>query len=239
MLVLETDSRWRFVTQPDHAHLAGRMASLWREDGLPEHPRRDDVLFAAREHDNGWREADAAPLWDRSSSRPHDFTTWPVEPRCEIWRRGVTRYADERPYAARLICRHALALHETDRDDPDYADLLAFLEATEEELAERTGVAVEDVVRDYAWIAATDRFSLQVLLGWDRPPTQPFRDREIRLDADAPGTLRLSPSPFAGPTSFQVPVRTIEARDYGGDTALTMALATARFESWTVRVTGP
>lgn len=238
MLVADAGNRWRIVTQSDHAHLAGRLAALWRSDGLPEHPRRDDILFAAREHDNGWREADAAPRWDSEAGRPHDFVSMPAEDRCEIWRRGVIRYAGERPYAARLIGFHALSLHETRRDDPTYAELLDFLETREEELAEHTGVPAEQAARDYAWIAATDRFSLTALLGWEEPRTQEFHGRTIHLETEGPGTLGLDPSPLAGSTSFQVPVRKLEKRDYGGDSKLAVALATARFETWTVRVTG-
>lgn len=47
--------RWVLTTQTDHAFFSGEVLSLWREDGLPQHPRRGDLLFAAREHDNGWR----------------------------------------------------------------------------------------------------------------------------------------------------------------------------------------
>lgn len=239
MVVIDTGDRWRLVTQPDHAHLAGRMAALWRTDGLPEHPRRDDVIFAAREHDNGWREADAAPRWDGEARRPHDFLSLPTGERCEIWLRAVDRYADERPYAARLVNLHALALHQGRRDDPAYEDLMAHLDAREEELAEHTGVPALDARRDYGWIDATDQFSLAVLLGWREPRTHRFRDRRIEMAVDEAGILRLDPFPLAGSTTFQVPVRHVEKRDYGGDTAWTLALATARFETWKVRVGGP
>lgn len=239
MLVVDLEDRWRLVTQPDHAHLSGRLAALWRTDGLPDHPRRDDILFAAREHDNGWREIDAAPRWNARDRRPHDFISLPTEERNDVWRRGVTRYLDERPYAARLICRHALTLYEGQRDDPAIEDLMTFLDAREEDLAERTGVPTEDVHRDYAWITATDRFSLAVLLGWSEPRSQSFWDHTLEIAVGEPGTLHLDPFPLAGSTTFQVPVRHVEKRDYGGDATLSLALATARFETWKVRVAAP
>lgn len=238
MLVVDAGDRWRLITQPDHAHLSGRLAALWRTDGLPEHPRRTDVIFAAREHDNGWREADAAPRWNAHDRRPHDFMSLPAEDRCEIWRRGVSRYAAERPYAARLIGLHALTLHEDRRDEPAYEALLDSLEEREEELAEVTDVAAEEARRDYEWIAATDRMSLAVLLGWSEPRTLSLRDRAIRMTSAGEGTLLLDPSPLAGATTFQVLVRHVEKRDYGGDSHLAVALATARFEPWKVRLSG-
>ena len=70
MIVVPEGATLLLVTQPDHAHLSGELLSLWRAGGLPENPRRADLLFAAREHDNGWREADAAPRWDAARGRP-------------------------------------------------------------------------------------------------------------------------------------------------------------------------
>src|SRR3954465_10111384 len=61
MIVVPAESSFLLVTQPDHAHLAGEILSLWRAGGLPDNPRRDDLLFAAREHDNGWPAAAPAP----------------------------------------------------------------------------------------------------------------------------------------------------------------------------------
>ena len=67
------DGRLLVVSQNDHAHFAAELLALWRADGLPDHPRRRRLLFAAREHDNGWRETDSAPFCDREKGRPHDF----------------------------------------------------------------------------------------------------------------------------------------------------------------------
>src|SRR3954471_10118548 len=108
-------------TQPDHAHFSGELLTLWRSDGLPDHPRRAEILFAGREHDNGWREADAAPRWNAEApggGLPHDFISMPRPERIEIWERGTARFAGSHPYAAQLITRHALTLHRDRRHDP-------------------------------------------------------------------------------------------------------------------------
>ena len=64
MIVVRRGASLVLVTQSDHAHFAAELLSLWRLDGFPDHPRRDDILFAVREHDNGWREEDAVPRLD-------------------------------------------------------------------------------------------------------------------------------------------------------------------------------
>ena len=88
MIVATAGHQLQIVTQGDHARFAAELLSLWRADDLPEHPRRDDLLFAVREHDNGWLEADAAPRVDRATGRPHGFETIPIAPRQEQARSG-------------------------------------------------------------------------------------------------------------------------------------------------------
>ena len=70
VIVVDKGDLLRVITQPDHARFAAELLSLWRADGLPEHPRREQLLFAVREHDNGWREADAAPWVDPATQKP-------------------------------------------------------------------------------------------------------------------------------------------------------------------------
>ena len=53
-------------------HAPVRGAVVGRADGLPGHPRRGELLFAAREHDNGWTEVDAYPTVDPDTGRPYD-----------------------------------------------------------------------------------------------------------------------------------------------------------------------
>ncbi len=113
---------------------------------MPDHPRRAELLFAVREHDNGWREADAAPpRWDSERRQPHDFLTMPQAARIEIWERGVSRFAGEHPYAALLITRHARRLYSDRRGDEAWQGLLETLDELEQGLAEETGATEEEI----------------------------------------------------------------------------------------------
>lgn len=227
------------ITQADHAHLAGELLSLWRADGLPDHPRRSDLVFAAREHDNGWRESDSAPRVDPATGCPQDFLTLPDGPRIEAWRRGVERYAlpePSRPYAALLICRHAEALHAGRRGEPRWdEELFEPLDELVGELLEETGVAPEALAADYGFVALTDRISLAAC----REEPEPFegvgpRGRFGGHFAD--GTLFLTPFPLAGATTFRVRCREIPDRSYGDSVDLVGELATARWGEVRVRV---
>ncbi|HYL05410.1 MAG TPA: DUF3891 family protein [Thermoanaerobaculia bacterium] len=245
MIVAVEDAAYRLVTQPDHAHLAGEMLSLWRTDGLAANPRRGEVIFAGREHDNGWREADAAPRC-AAGGRPMDFLAMPRELRIEIWERGITRFLARRPYAALLIVRHARELHPArsppgskDRDqrrepgEPGWRDFLGRLALRERRLRREQRVSGRALAADYRLLSLADSISLAACAG---------RTGELHLPGMggrlAAGTVRLAPLPLAGATTFRVPCRRIPRRPYRGDADLGGELAAARWEELEVRLAG-
>jgi len=235
MIVVPEGPTLLLVTQPDHAHFSGELLSLWRAGGLPGHPRRDDLLFAAREHDNGWREADAAPRWNAEGGRPHDFMTLPRQERIEIWERGTCRFAAERPYAALLITRHALNLFGGRRGEEGWDPFLDFLDDFEGSLLEETGAGRDEVEADYPLIDLGDLISLTACTR----RSEPIERHGVRI-VPAPGAdaaVGLAPLPLAGATTFRVPCRRIPLRDYRGDADLGGELAAARWEEMTVRIT--
>ena len=84
MIVRSVHDRVQLITQPDHAYLARTIM----EHCLPlaSHPRRDAILHAIAEHDNGWAEEDAAPTVNPATGHVVDFVSVPVRP--ALTRRG-------------------------------------------------------------------------------------------------------------------------------------------------------
>ena len=234
MIVVHEDSSFLLVTQNDHAHFSGELLSLWRADGVPDDPRRDDIVFAAREHDNGWREADAAPRVDRESGEPHGFLSLPAPDRIEIWRRCIRRYRERNPYAALLIHEHALALHASFGAGDEYTELLAEVRASRDELLETSGVDPAALADDYQLIQLTDALSL-VACRCFRGKTERDGRRFWREGDD----LVVDPLPLAGATRFRIPHRRIEKRSYASDVDLATTLARARWDTLEVLVRGP
>lgn len=225
------------VTQTDHAALAAEILALWRTDGLPEHRWRRELLFAVREHDNGWREADSAPRRGPGGG-PCDFRETPDAQRQEIWSRGVERWVDDEPLATRWILRHARALHR-DREDSDWAALYERWSEIDVELGERTDAADDDVDAEYGWLSLADEISLSLAMG---------RCAEVERDGrrlcfvpgpfgdPTPDRITIHPFPLAGTTSFDLRGRRIPDRAWHDDTSLAVALATARWETRRIRV---
>jgi hypothetical protein len=231
MIVTSEGSRLRLVTQPDHAHLAGELLALWHADGLPTHPRRAELLFAAREHDNGWREADAAPRWDAGRGLPYDFITLPARDRIEIWERGTCRFATARPYAALLIARHALQLFQARRGEEGWDPFLDFLQDFARDLLAETGGSREELETDYRWIDLADLIALTACRG----AHEPVERYGTRIEASQ-GEIRLAPFPLAGATTFRVPCRHLPLRSYQGDADFGGELIRARWQEMTVRI---
>ena len=89
------------ILAADFANLAADVAR--RFNGLDDHPRRDAILQAALEHDNGWHEPDAALLFDEASGRALDFIGAPDTVKQSVWPIAIDRVATGSSYAAALI----------------------------------------------------------------------------------------------------------------------------------------
>lgn len=232
MIVVHDPPELLVITQPDHARLAAALLSLWIRDGLPDHPRREDLLFATREHDNGWRETDAAPRYDAVGQRPFDFASFPKSNRLEIWQRGIERFSQERPYVALLIAHHAESLFRHSSVAPDgWQEYVGVLEDHRQEWFERAAINQRVLDQDYPFLQTADLLSLAVCDRW-----RETIDTGLVRASVADTALRLSPFPLAGATTLQVPCRRIPNRPYRGDADLGGELATARWGELAVRV---
>jgi hypothetical protein len=196
------------IAQPDHAALSGRVMELWVTRGLPGHERRDSILHAVYEHDNGWREVDAAPLVG-ADGRLLDFVTAPIEVRQGIWPRGARRLAAD-PIAAALVAEHAIYIYRRFQGDPAWREFFTEMALLRTEFAAGAGLSLDDLARDYFFLRAADLISLVFCAGWTEP--QQIGDCLIRLDA---GDVVVTPDPFEGrAVPLEVPARALPNRPF-------------------------
>ena len=229
VIVVDEGDLLRVITQPDHARFAAELLSLWRADGLSDHPRREQLLFAVKEHDNGWREADAAPWIDPATQRIYDFTSFPDSGRLEIWKRGILRFADQQPYSALLIAEHAELIHRPLSDD--WQDLFDQIEPLRIEWLDRAAANHPEIQADYRHLELADALSL----AYCTRRTGPWKGRSATALV-AGDVLHLEPFPLAGATTFQIPVRRILNQPYSTDSQAGSALARARWDHLAVKV---
>ncbi len=246
-MIRRTDGAdWLLITQPDHAALCGTFAERWGSATGPFAPVREweAVLYAARGHDHGWAEWEAAPTVD-AAGRPRNFLEMPVAEALPVWRRGPRGAAEHDPYSGLLVSLHATRIfqprYQHGRDAAeDRESLRLFLEEQEafrSDLQRRVTVD-EPVVRAHsALVGLWDRLSLLCCCG-PIPPTilekVPARQGPLQVQVipDGERSAALDPYPFAGgPVAVAAPARRVPARPYATSEALRQALAAAPSET--------
>jgi hypothetical protein len=212
-----------YITQPDHAALAAEALSHWQDDGFVNHPRRDVILLAAREHDNGWIEEDAETHID-DKGRPLDFVAVAAAVRQRIWPRAVERMALRSPYAATLIAQHAITVYSATRTDPAWDQFFERMTALRDRLLAGAGLAPEVMAADYGFVNAADRMSLAFCTGW----REPLESMGRRIILGPRNMLEVTPDPFAGRrVPLRINGRQIPDRTYATAAEFRAALETA------------
>ena len=224
MIIQRRGSDLWLIRQPDHAALAADLMSHWQLGGLPDHPRREGILTATREHDTGWREEDEAMHVDESGA-PLDFVAVPSAVKQRIWPRAVDRLAPASAYVAALVAQHALTVHAPLRQDPAWHAFFALMERCRaEQLARATPDEAVNAGDDYPFVRIGDQLSLVFCNGWTAPMAG------IGYRAILSGTtLEITPDPFAGRRiPMRVEARVIPARTYPSPSELGAAFAGAQ-----------
>jgi hypothetical protein len=230
MIVRTTgDGNLLLITQPDHARLAATLISAWEATVPLPAALRGAVLYAIEQHDNGWQEVDAAPMWNAGSARPYDFVDTPADVKRDIWPRGIRRVAEDSPLAAALVAQHALTLHAQRRSDPSWTPFFSLIEDLQASLLRRCAgempMTREVFDRSYDLLHVGDVLSLVFCNRWK----DPFEARGYRITLDNDDDLVVSPDPFnAARVRFEVAARTIPDRAYRSDAELHAAFREGR-----------
>ena len=227
MIIRALRDAFLFVTQTDHAALAAELIAAWRADNFPDHPRREAVLLATREHDNGWLEEDRATHVDEAGE-PLDFVSVPAAVKHRIWPRAAARLAEHDPYAAALVARHALSVHGQQRTDPLWKEFFSKMDRVQADLLARCGPdAAATIQEDYRFVQSGDQLSLIFCNGWTAPFPRPG-GRTI-LEGT---TLTITPDPFDGArVRLRVRARRLPRRTFASPAELRAALDTAPLET--------
>lgn len=222
MIVRPTRSRdVHLITQPDHAHLAGRI--MRHSPALCAAPRAGEILRAIAEHDNGWAEPDAAPRRDPETGEILDFVNAPVQVRHDVWPRAVGRLSSD-AWTAALVAHHAISVYDRYRADPAWGTFFARMREHRDAMLATSGGAFDDLERDYVWVRLGDLVSLTFCTGWT--DAQHVAGWTVRLENHR---VRVTPDPFDGvEVGFGVGARRLPRRAYPSDAALEHALRDAQ-----------
>lgn len=112
-MITRRDGDLYLVEQTEHARLAGDAAARWGNDRFAAPEPRESVVRAAAMHDEGWREADAEPLFGDGARRPRHFTEVTGEQHVPLYRRGVDAVMAADRYAGLLVSMHWTGLYRS------------------------------------------------------------------------------------------------------------------------------
>lgn len=115
MIISEREHSFIMIPQHDHAKISGEIARYWRDEFFYGIDRKDEVILAIYEHDRGWIELDAAPVWNDQQEKPYSFMDYPMEPKVACYQKGIAEVEEMNKYAGLLCSLHyaAFFLHET------------------------------------------------------------------------------------------------------------------------------
>ena len=216
MIVRYDSNRLLLITQPDHAHLARTI--MERCVPLATRPRRDLILHAIEEHDNGWAEEDAAPRVSPTTGEVVDFVNAPADVRQAVWPRGVSRLAAD-PWAAALVAQHAVVIYDRFHSDSAWAPFFAEMRTMRDSMLRASGGRLEDLLSDYEFVRLADLTSLTFCTGWTGE--QRFGDWTVRLS----GTRVLTPDVFGGAEiPVEIAAKELQQTRFASDSQLRDAL---------------
>jgi hypothetical protein len=230
VIVRSHPDRLHLITQPDHARLAGRI--MERCVSLGSHTRRDVILYAIQEHDNGWSEEDASPSVNASTGDIVDFVNAPADVRQRVWTRGVARLADD-PWAAALVAQHAIVIYDRFHADAAWAAFFDAMRSARDSMIPPSGRTVNELLADYEFVRLADLTSLTFCTGWTGE--QRFGNWVVRLS----GTRVLTPDMFGGAEiAIEIAAKEIANRQFRSDDELRDALNHAPTRTLTGTVVG-
>jgi hypothetical protein len=212
--------RLQLITQPDHAH--GARAIMEQCVPLARRARRDAILHAIGEHDNGWAEPDTAPTVDPATGNVVDFVNLPIGERHAVWPRAVARL-DNDPWAATLVAQHAITVYDRFRPESEWTPFFAEMEAIRDTLLRANGLSLDDLLADYAFVRLGDLISLTFCTGW----TDAHRYAEWTVQRSGARVV-VTPDAFGGAViPFEIKAREIRSQPFRSDNELRQALRKA------------
>ena len=215
MIVTKTRKEVIAIKQEDHAAFAGFLLERWSDHGFKHDEQRETIIRATREHDNGWREFDAAPRIDSKTKLPVNFKKIEPEETNDIWIRGSQRFVKDEPYVAMLITHHAYALHEAKHSRSGiWNEFFTTLARQRAFLRDSLGLTRNDIEHSYSFLRMADWFSLKYCsepkLGAGRPAI--YAGYKVMRDEHV---FRFRPYPFIDhDIRYEMPVYVLNRKGY-------------------------
>jgi len=258
MIVRPLGEQVQVVQQTDHDDLSGEFAEALRSSSLWRFWRRQSVVEACAEHDEGWRIWERAPDLDPVTGGACDFLDVDLRRHLEFYRVAIDEIAARDPYAGLLVSLHGTGVYRSrhgidpaltfQRLEQSEAELVSVFISEQEEGQRRLAAELEveplEVWSAYRLLEVADRFSLYFC----RPrageevevgplPGAVGEDVPLTLEPVDDWTVLLRPNPFGREVSFELVRRLMPDRRWDAAAEFKRALEETPPEKVTVTVT--
>ncbi len=111
MILREDQENYIFITQHDHAYVAGELlVHLKKEFIALEH--YESLKFAVHQHDRSWIIPDSHPIINDATGNPFTFLDYPERLKLHFYKLGIEQIDQANSYAAILCSMHYCCLIE-------------------------------------------------------------------------------------------------------------------------------
>ncbi|WP_231184191.1 DUF3891 family protein [Haladaptatus sp. DYF46] len=108
MILADAEDHYRFITQPDHAKVAGEFAEHWGNETFDPPDPYAAMVLVADTHDDGWWEYDRRPHLENGDIV--DFLSVPAEAWVTFYDDGIDSVVELNEYAGLVASMHGSGL---------------------------------------------------------------------------------------------------------------------------------
>lgn len=227
MIIYEKEKSFVLITQHDHAQVSGTLLSSWRSEWLVESERKQDLIYAAYEHDRGWIDLDRFPLWNDADHQPFSFRDFPANIRFLYYVKGLNEIQQVNEYDALICSLHFTTLARRFMND-DTNKFINHEQERQTRLQKRLGVVDQAQLQIHLnTLMLCDELSLFVCM---EPPGTPRDQYEwfaegfrlsfpntyqsvLHADWKDQKHVQLSPFPLNRPVQTAVPYKEVKKMD--------------------------
>lgn len=212
MIRREKNCGWILITQHNHALLSGQIMAHWGNDKFVNPKPYDEVLFAIREHDSGWKDWDSNPKINTETGFPANFTEMSPHDQSVIWSKCYRTNSSDHPYASALTALHFSKFNSNNlKKDPEneqlkllQLDMRDFIsKVLNFNISNGNANKIPDDIRvNLKMLQIGDIISLTLCHGWrsieitETPLDYKGSQTTLKMESDDGLNYRISPYPF-------------------------------------------
>jgi len=222
--------------------------TYWGNGEFSKPQPSDEVLFAIKEHDSGWKEWDSMPKINPETGYPANFTEMSPHDQCEIWSRCYKPYAATHLYASCLIALHFSKFNQSNiRKNPDLEVPKSLQLSIKNFVAEKLNIGISDAglekipdeVRiNLKLLQIGDIISLTLCHGWrfgeitEAPFDYNGSKTTLKMESQDGYNYQITPYPFHDSSlKFSIKGKNLDMKTFLNDEELRERLNNSNYET--------